>query len=60
MNETLLINESYNKDNDCEVCLNMYLCGNRVGCRCWDAKEECTFVKDDILTLLQIRKFKED
>lgn len=24
MAETLLINESYNKNNDCEVCLNKY------------------------------------
>lgn len=25
MTETILINESYNKNNDCEVCLNKYL-----------------------------------
>lgn len=51
MKENLLINESYKKDNDCEVCLNKYLYGNSVGCRCLDANEECTFVEDDILTL---------
>lgn len=51
MEETILTNESYNKDNDCEVCLNKYVYGKGVGCRCLDANEECTFVEDDILAL---------
>lgn len=48
-------NEYYNKDNDCDACLNQYLCGkygDNVGCRCQDANEECTFVPDDIRQLL--------
>lgn len=48
-------NEYYNRDNDCDACLNQYLCGkygDNVGCRCQDANEECTFVPDDIRQLL--------
>lgn len=53
MTETLLINESYNKNNDCEVCLNKYFYENSVRCRCLDANEECMFVEDDILTIFK-------
>lgn len=40
--------DCYNKGNDCDACLNQYLCGlygDGVGCRCKDEGLPCDFAE---------------
>lgn len=40
----------YNKGNDCDACVNQYICGvdgDEVGCTRYDNKEKCKFVERD-------------